>query len=93
MRELGSRSLEEELWKAKEGRPTKRALDAVTSLKMVEVVERRRVMDFGVSEMSDAAASLPFAFTWGGVVEIRSGGYLRCFAGGGGAALENAVFQ
>lgn len=81
-----------ELWIGKEGRPRRRALDGVTSLTMVEVVVRRRVMDFGVSEMSDAAASLHLPFTWGGVVETRSGGSFRGFEGCGAAcSLESTV--
>ena len=73
MRELGSRSLGGELWKEKEGRPRRRALDGMTSLTMVDVVVKRRELDSGVCEKSDAAASLPFAFTWGGVVETKVG--------------------
>ena len=50
-------------------------------------------MDSGVYEMSDAAASLLFAFTWGGVVETKSGGCVRCFAGDVVWLKRIAVFQ
>ena len=86
LRELGSRSLGGELWRGKEGRPRRRALDGVTSLAMVEVVVWKRVMDSEASEMSDAAASR-LCFYMSKVMEARSSGYPRSFEGRGKVQL------